>query len=103
MNGANPRPAFLLPGEGPTFTLLGQTITVKLSSAETGGAYYLFENTVPAGARVPAHVHSLEDEILEVLEGELAVWLDGRTFNAPAGTIAFFPKHIAHGFSNVGT
>jgi quercetin dioxygenase-like cupin family protein len=103
MNSANPRPAVLQPGDGRRFNLLGQTITVKLSSGETGGAYYLFENTVPPGARVPAHLHRFEDEILEVLEGELEVLLDRNTFKAPAGTIGFFPKQIVHGFSNPGS
>ena len=103
MTGAKSRPAVLQPGDGRRFNLLGQTITVKLSSGETGGAYYLFENAVPPGARIPVHVHSLEDEILEVLEGELEVFLDGKVFNAPAGTIGFFPRHIAHGFSNLGS
>lgn len=82
--------------------VLGQEITVKLSSSETGGDYYLFENIVPQGARVPLHVHQREDEILMVLEGELEVSLGGKTFKAPTGTIAFFPRNVAHGFGNVG-
>jgi quercetin dioxygenase-like cupin family protein len=89
--------------EGRTIVVLGQEITVKLSSVETGGDYYSFENSVPPGASVPPHVHSREDEILEVIEGELEVFIDGRTFKACAGAIAFFPKHIVHGFSNRGS
>ena len=82
--------------------VLGQEVTVKLSSSETGGDYYLFETVVALGGRVPPHVHSREDEILEVMEGELEVFLDGRTFNATAGALAFFPRDTVHAFSNVG-
>lgn len=83
--------------------VLGQEVTIKLSSSETGGDYFLFENVVPQGAHVPRHVHYHEDEILEVLKGELEVFLDGKTFKAPTGTIAFFPRNVVHGFGNVGT
>jgi len=103
MNSRNCEPAILQPTEGRTLVVLGQEITVKLSCAETGGQYYLFETVTPPGARVPPHVHSREDEILEVLDGELEVLLGGKAFKAPAGTIAFFPKHVAHAFGNVGT
>ena len=82
--------------------MLGQEILIRLSCAETGGSYYMFENDVPPGARVPHHVHTREDEIIQVLEGELEVFLDGRTFVARAGAIAFFPKDVVHGFANVG-
>jgi quercetin dioxygenase-like cupin family protein len=82
--------------------VLGQEITVKLSSSETGGDYYLFENVVAPASRVPPHVHSREDEILQVMEGELEIFLDGKTFKAPAGAVAFFPRKTVHAFGNVG-
>lgn len=87
--------------DGRKMTVLGQEIVVKLSRSETGGDYFVFENVVPPGARVPPHSHSQEDEILEVLEGELEVLLDGETFHASAGAVVFMPRHIVHGFANV--
>jgi quercetin dioxygenase-like cupin family protein len=102
MNKTTHKPAVLQPSEGGKLMVLGQEITVKLSSSETGGDYYLFENAVALGSNVPLHVHSREDEILQVLEGELEVTLDGKTFKAPAGTVAFFPRNVVHGFGNVG-
>lgn len=102
MTNQHHEPAVVKPGEGRVILVLGQEITVKLSSSETGGDYYLFENVVPQGTRVPLHVHQREDEILEVLEGELEVTLGGKTFDAPAGTVAYFPRNVAHGFCNSG-
>lgn len=103
MSNPNIQPAVLKPDEGRKIVVLGQEITVKLTGSETGGEFYLFENIVPPGARVPPHVHQREDEILQILEGELEVTLDGRTTRAPAGSIAYFPRNIAHGFGNTGT
>lgn len=103
MNHPNHKPAVFQAAEGRKLTVLGQEILVKLSSSETGGAYYLFENAVAPGSVVPPHVHSREDEILEVLEGELQVSLNGKTFRAPAGTVAFLPRNVVHGFGNLGS
>jgi hypothetical protein len=36
-------------------TVLGQEISVKLSSAETAADYFLFENVVAPVSRVPPH------------------------------------------------
>src|SRR5262245_19328332 len=95
-------PSVVGPGEGRRITVLGQEILIRLSCAKTGGDYYIFENVVPPGARVPRHIHTREDEIIQVLEGELEVFLDGKTFVARAGAIAFFPRDFVHGFANVG-
>jgi quercetin dioxygenase-like cupin family protein len=97
----NHKPAVVQPGKGRKIMVLGQEITVKLSTPETGGDYFLFESVVAPGFRVPPHIHSREDEIIQVLEGELEVFLGGKMFNAPAGAIAFFPRNIVHAFGNI--
>lgn len=101
MNDSVHMPKVSASGEGQKMMVLGQEITVILSSADTGGDYYLFENIVAAGSRVPAHIHHREDEILQVMEGELEVYLAGKTFKASSGAVAFFPRNTVHGFGNV--
>ena len=101
MNTQNHKPAILRPGEGRKINVLGMEVTVKLSSLETGGDYFLFDGVVRQGDRVPPHIHHREDEIIQVLEGELEIFLGGRTFKAPAGAIAFFPREVVHAFANV--
>ena len=61
----------------------------------------MFENTTPPGDGVPLHVHEREDEIIQILQGELEVFLDGKTLRASAGSIVNFPRLVAHGFRNV--
>ena len=55
--------------------ILGSTVDVKLSSAETDGYTLVFTIRVPPGMGIPPHVHTQEDEIVYVTEGELDVVL----------------------------
>jgi quercetin dioxygenase-like cupin family protein len=102
MNPSDRSPAVVAPGEGRKILVLGQEVTVKLSRSQTGGDCFLFETVVPPGSRIPPHIHSREDEILQVLEGGLEVFLGGRTFQAGAGAVAFFPRNTVHAFGNEG-
>jgi quercetin dioxygenase-like cupin family protein len=102
MNTQNHKPTVLRPEEGRKIKVLGMDATIKLSSLETGGDYFLVEAVITQGDRVPPHIHHREDEIVQVLEGELEIFLGGRTFQAPAGAVAFFPREVVHAFANVG-
>jgi mannose-6-phosphate isomerase-like protein (cupin superfamily) len=48
--------------------------------------------------RLAPHVHDNEDEWFYVLEGELAIRVDGETHAAPAGSFVFGPRDIPHTF-----
>ena len=80
--------------------ILGSTVEVKVSSKESGGQYYVFEMTWPPGEGVPPHVHSLENEVLCILEGELEVSIDGQREICGPGAVKNFPVGTAHGFMN---
>lgn len=82
--------------------VLGMEITLKLATAETGGDFYVFEASTPPGMGVPPHVHQHEDEIIQVIDGEFEIFLDGKTHNATQGAVINFPRFISHGFSNIG-
>lgn len=101
MNTTIPHPA---PPAGrlQKFHVLGQEITLRVGCEETADRYYVFEGLAPAGAAVPPHVHQHEDEIVYVLEGEFEVLLGGETFRLKAGESRYFPRHVVHGFTNVG-
>lgn len=103
MNNQYRKPSAIPPGGGQTITVLGMKITVRLSASETGGACYIFESATEPGDGVPPHVHSREDEIFEVLDGDYEVLLGENRFKAAAGTIAYFPRDVVHGFTNTGT
>jgi len=102
MNNQRQKPAVVQPTDGRKIMVLGMEFAVKLSTSETGGAYYVFEGVTAPGDGVPPHIHSREDEIVEVLDGELEIFLGGKAFKAGAGAMAFFPRNVVHGFSNRG-
>ncbi len=97
-------PAFVvLPGVGQQMNELGHTAIEKVCSADTGGAYYAFEVTSPTGMGIPPHVHSHEDEVIYVIEGDFEVFLGGTVFRAGPGSLLNFARGTPHGFQNVGT
>jgi len=91
------------PGEGETLTIAGNTIVFKAEAADTGGAFGLVEYTASPGfAGPPLHVHRETADMFFVLDGELALQLDGETVAAPAGAFALAAPGTPHTFSNPG-
>ena len=90
-------------GGGPTFTMLGTTMRLIATAADTKGGYTVIEQVTPHGWGPPRHIHSREDEIFFILEGtyELHVGDDRRTVSA--GASAILPRNIPHGFRNVAS
>src|SRR5215470_7297233 len=66
-------PALIDAGNGVTFTMLGTSMRLIATGAETGGCYTVLEQVTPAGWGPPRHIHSREDEIFYVLEGTYEV------------------------------
>src|SRR6185503_12024187 len=87
---------------GRKVSVLGIEIMLKLAKPETGGDFYVFDSLTPPGAFVPPHVHQHEDELIQVIDGEFEIFLDGKTHKATAGAVINFPRLIPHGFKNVG-
>jgi quercetin dioxygenase-like cupin family protein len=93
-------PMIIQAGEGKKMRVMGNDVTVKLTKQETNGEYYLFEVVTPPGVGVPPHVHQHEDEIIEVVEGELEVQLGDQVYQAKAGALIHFVRYAPHGFRN---
>jgi quercetin dioxygenase-like cupin family protein len=90
------------PGEGKTVGVLGDRSTFKVLSEETGGAYAILEQKIPAGHGPPLHVHRWETEIFYVLAGEFEFTVADQKILAPAGALVLGPRDIPHTFRNVG-
>jgi quercetin dioxygenase-like cupin family protein len=98
------KPLTVGPGEGRVYDhLAGEKMTILLSAQDTGGAFGLFIDEVPPGARPPLHIHHNEDETFYILEGELGMQVNGQKFTASPGTAVFLPKGMPHTFHNAGT
>lgn len=85
---------------GEHISVMGNPIEIRLTCAQTGGSAFAFEGTTPPGDGVPRHIHEREDEIIQILQGELEVFFDGKTIVAGAGSIVNFPRTVPHGFRN---
>lgn len=82
------------------FNIVGSETTVKLSGEDTNGAAAFFHLDVPYMSGPPLHCHSLEDEIIYVLEGELIVEIDGTRSKGSANTTFYLPRGLSHSFQN---
>ena len=97
------RAAHVGPGEGRAVWVLGgQLLTYKVTVEQTGGAYSLFEGTVPPGGDAPPHIHHREDESFYVVDGEFEFSRDGETIKAGPGSLVYVPRGRLHAFENVG-
>lgn len=81
----------------------GDRYVTKLSGEQTAGAFAMVEIAVAPGAGPPLHRHTREDEVFLVLEGTMSFWLDGRTVEAPVGTIVYAVRNVPHTFRNRGS
>lgn len=98
MGTAVPRPIAVLPEAGHVLTSLG--VVHKLTSQQTGGAFYVCEAVFGPESGSPLHIHHYEDEVIHVLEGAIDIRLDNETLFAPAGGIIHLPKKIPHALQN---
>ena len=93
-----PKPILIPPGSGRVLKLIG--VTHKLTSQQTGSAYYFFESEFDPESGNSLHVHSYEDEIVYVLQGTIQIRLGNDKLEASAGGIAHLPKWIPHALYN---
>lgn len=90
------------PNEGKSLWLGGLGVIYKIRGEETGGAFSIVEHPIEPGKLVPAHVHSREDELSYVLEGEVGVRIGDQEFTATPGHFIIKPRGIPHTFWNAG-
>jgi quercetin dioxygenase-like cupin family protein len=90
-------------GEGKELNVLGGAMRVLLSGSDTAGRLTLVEQSVMPGYGIPLHVHTREDEIFHVLEGEVELQMNGKTVKAGAGEVIYTPRNLPHSFRIVGT
>jgi mannose-6-phosphate isomerase-like protein (cupin superfamily) len=77
---------------------MGMLLTHLVDEQDTNGAFSLLEATVVPGTEPPPHVHSREDELFYVLEGQFDVYVGDKTFSVIAGECIFLPRLKPHAF-----
>lgn len=79
-------------------TLGASTVSELVPAAVTDGRYAVHEHRAPRGFAVPEHVHTLEDELIYVLAGEVTIVESGRAARAGPGGCVALRRHVAHGW-----
>jgi mannose-6-phosphate isomerase-like protein (cupin superfamily) len=74
----------------------GDLAIVHLRGEETDGRFALVEFLQPPGEMTPLHVHRRADQTMYILEGELTLFLPGRTVVAGPGEVAYGPMNVPH-------
>jgi quercetin dioxygenase-like cupin family protein len=86
-------------GEGDKRSFLGGGLhTWKLTTDDTDGAFFLFEDVMAQGKTTPLHHHPEADELVYLLEGELLMNIDGIERRITAGGMTFTPRGTPHAF-----
>ncbi len=103
MEDMGTRPYALAREEGRAVWFLGTLVIVKATGEQTGGAFGLIDNVMPAGFASPYHTHRNEDESFYVVEGEMSLYVGGERVKAGPGAFVYGPRGVPHGFEVDGT
>jgi mannose-6-phosphate isomerase-like protein (cupin superfamily) len=80
----------------------GEQSDIRLTGAETGGAFGVLDYQASVGFVVPRHVHHREDEILRVVRGRAVFWTPELSGPMEVGDIVKLPKDVEHAWRHFG-
>jgi quercetin dioxygenase-like cupin family protein len=84
--------------------LSGEQITIRRTSADTGGAVLEWELLLAPGGRVPSsHAHPEQEEVFTVLAGRMRFRVGVRRVIANPGDTVRIPPGTVHHFANAGS
>ena len=90
------RYSFVPPGGGRSYDWTRDHTFVKVSSADTGGAFALMEDNLKVEFALGLHLHRQHAETFYILDGEVNFWIDGDWMTAAAGACIHIPPGIPH-------
>lgn len=83
--------------------VVGEETLVKVSAADSEGQLAFFHLVAPPMSGPPRHVHSREDELFYVLEGEIVFELDGNRHTVGSGGTVYLRRGVVHAYQNFTT
>ena len=93
----------LTPGQTLENPVTGERFTFTETAATTGGELLAFDLGLRPGGAVPiTHVHPVQTERFEVVEGRMRFRLGRRMVEAGPGDVAEVAPGVRHGFANAG-
>ena len=91
------------PGQTLENPVTGERFTFIHTAGSTGGELLAFELALRLGGAVPmAHVHPIQTERFEVLDGLMRFRIGRRKVHAGPGDVVDVPPGLAHSFANAG-
>ncbi|MDT0606105.1 cupin domain-containing protein [Croceitalea rosinachiae] len=88
--------------EGTQLRIFGNPQFHKVVGTDTGEQVFEWVDDLAPGSGIPPHVHTKEDEIFRVLQGEVEVMVGDDVMVLKAGDMAFAPKNLVHSWKVVG-
>jgi quercetin dioxygenase-like cupin family protein len=88
----------LRPDEGEALWFRGARILVKATAEQTEGRHAVTEWWAPKGLAAPLHIHSNDDELFVVLEGEVRFQLGSDVIEGVPGSFVYGPRGVGHSF-----
>ena len=77
-------------------------VWTRLHTSWDGAPFCVIEQWCDPGTGAPTHTHFEVAELIAVINGEAAVWVDGESARLRAGDSVLLPPHSEHGFRNAG-
>mmetsp|Transcript_25111 Transcript_25111/g.29063 ORF Transcript_25111/g.29063 Transcript_25111/m.29063 type:complete len:146 (+) Transcript_25111:76-513(+) len=88
--------------QGQKLNVLGDNQVIKLTGKDTNGQFTLIEQNNEPGVGIPHHVHENEDEVFQVIHGQVEMIIGDNTTLLNSGDLIFCPKGIPHSWRVVG-
>lgn len=88
----------------PAFYVSGDLYTQLATTRETDFNFNVFDFFIPVGGGAPSHIHSFDDEVWYIVDGEVQYNLGNQGTDSiivPEGGVVFGPVDRTHGFLNV--
>jgi len=96
------KPKVIRADEGKTINVIGDVQTFKLTGKDTNGQFTLIEEENHPGVMIPMHVHTKEDEVFKVVEGQMELTVGEETTVLKEGDIGFGPRGVPHSWKIIG-
>jgi quercetin dioxygenase-like cupin family protein len=91
------------PGDTIQNPVTGERFTFTHTSATSGGELLAFDFGLRPGGAVPIpHVHPIQTERFEVVDGRMTFRVGLRKLHAEPGDVVEVPPGVAHSFANAG-
>src|SRR5215470_11871042 len=95
-------PLLISASDAKSVWLGGMGVVFKLAGTETGGLFSVVEHPIEPGRLVPPHMHTREDELSYVIEGEIGARIGDQELKAGPSSYVYKPRNVPHTFWNAG-